>query len=101
MSYSERSKTRRCFIVIAFQLYFRICHCEYPRKLERFVVEQNASACDLNSIEKNTEALLEANREVGLEVNTENQVHIMSCHQNAGQNLSLLIANKSFENVAK
>jgi len=48
------------------------------------------------------EALLEASMEVGLDVNTEKSMYkVMSHHQNAGQNHSLLIANKSFENVGK
>jgi hypothetical protein len=51
-----------------------------------------------NSIKKNMEALLEASREVGLE-KTKNMV--MFHHQNIGENPSLLIANKSFKNVAK
>jgi len=37
------------------------------------------------SIKKNTEALLEANREVGLEVYTETKYMVMSHHWNAGQ----------------
>jgi len=32
ISYSEWSKTRRCFIAITFWLWFRICHQEDPRK---------------------------------------------------------------------
>jgi hypothetical protein len=50
---------------------------------------------------KNTEALLEANREVGLEVNKGKIKHMISSHhQSAGQNHNLLTANKFFENLA-
>jgi hypothetical protein len=52
----------------------------------------------ISTIKKNTEALLEASREFGLEVNTEKILSIwLSCHQNVGQNHSLPITNKSFE----
>jgi hypothetical protein len=51
---------------------------------------------------KNKEALLEASWEVGLEANTENTTQMVMCrHENAGQTHNSLIANKSFENMAK
>jgi hypothetical protein len=51
---------------------------------------------------KNTEAQLQASREVGLEVNTEEtKCRILSFHRNVGQNHNLLIANKFFKNVSK
>jgi hypothetical protein len=57
---------------------------------------------NINTIKKNTGTLLEASREVVLEVNTDKTKYIVvSCHQNVGQNRSFLIVNKSFENVAK
>jgi len=44
-----------------------------------------------NTIKRNTEALLQASKEVGMEVNTEMTKHMgVSCHQNAGQNHSPL-----------
>jgi hypothetical protein len=46
--------------------------------------------------------LLGINREVGLDVNIEKIMYmVVTCHHNAGQYHNLLIANKSFENVAK
>jgi hypothetical protein len=51
---------------------------------------------------KNTKAMLEASREVGLQVNTEKTEYmIVSHYQNVGQNHNLLIAIKFFENVTE
>jgi hypothetical protein len=55
-----------------------------------------------NTIKRNTEALIDASNEGGLEVNTEKTKHIfMFNHQIAGQNHDLMTPNKSLKNVAK
>jgi hypothetical protein len=55
-----------------------------------------------NTIKKNTEALLDASKEVGLEVNPEKSKYmLMSRSQKMGQKHSIKIVNRSFEDVAK
>jgi hypothetical protein len=55
-----------------------------------------------NIRKSNTEALIDASKEVGLEVNTENTKYIsLSRHQNSGENRIMKTANRSFENLAK
>jgi hypothetical protein len=57
---------------------------------------------NIDAMKKNTETLIGASKEVGLEVNTEETKYILlSRHQNAGQNYDIKIANRCFENVAK
>jgi hypothetical protein len=52
------------------------------------------------TIRKNTEALVIASKETGLEVNAEKTKYmVMSRDQNAGQNENILIGNKLFETV--
>jgi hypothetical protein len=55
----------------------------------------------VNTIKENSETLLEASRDIGLEINAEKTKYmIMSHHPNSGQNQNIRIANESFENVA-
>jgi hypothetical protein len=58
---------------------------------------------DSKNIKKeNSETLLEAGRDVGLEINAEKTKYmIMYRHPNSGQNQNIRTANESFENVAK
>jgi hypothetical protein len=56
----------------------------------------------INTIKENTETLLEASRDIDLEINAEKTKYMfMSRHQNSEQNQNVRIANESFENVAK
>jgi hypothetical protein len=56
----------------------------------------------VNTIQENIERLLEAIRDIGIEINAEKTKYmIMSRHLNSGQTQNIRIANESFENVAK
>jgi hypothetical protein len=54
------------------------------------------------TIKRNTETLIDACKEVGLEVNVEKtEFMLLSHHQNAGQNQDMKVASRPSENVAQ
>jgi hypothetical protein len=56
---------------------------------------------NIDTIKKNTEALIAASKEVGLEINVEKTKYmLLSRYQNVGQIRDIKIANQSFENVS-
>jgi hypothetical protein len=62
----------------------------------------NLLSYNINTIQKNTEALTDASKETGVEVNTEKTKYmLMSHHQNKQQNQNIKMASRSLENVAK
>jgi hypothetical protein len=57
---------------------------------------------NIDTIKKTTETLIDASKEVGLEINGENTKHMLLSHrQNVGQNRDLKIANRAFGNVTQ
>jgi hypothetical protein len=57
---------------------------------------------NINTIKKNTETLIGASKEVGLEVNAEKTKYMfLFHHHNAGQNHKIKIGDRSLENVAQ
>jgi hypothetical protein len=57
---------------------------------------------NINIVNKNTDALTNANKEVSMEVNTGKTKHILlSRHQNAGKNDDSKTANRASENLTK
>jgi hypothetical protein len=55
---------------------------------------------NINNIDKISETLLQITKKVDVEKTQRTRHIVMSRHQNVGQNHNLLVANKSFENVA-
>jgi hypothetical protein len=56
---------------------------------------------NIDTVQKNTEALLRAGKEVGLEVNSEKTKYMLMSRKKARQKHGINVANKSFEGVAK
>jgi hypothetical protein len=55
----------------------------------------------IDTIKTNSETLIYASKEIGLEINVEKTKYmLLSRHQNVGQNQDIKIANRSFENVS-
>jgi hypothetical protein len=64
--------------------------------------DDNILGENIDTIQKNTEALLATSKEVGLEAHSEKTKYmLMSCCRWAGQKHSIKTVNKSLENVAK
>jgi hypothetical protein len=67
-----------------------------------YVDDVNSLGKNINIIKKNAEALVDASKEIGLEVNSEKTKYMfMSHHQTAGQSNYIRVPNKSFKKVAK
>jgi hypothetical protein len=56
---------------------------------------------NIDTIQLNTEALLDTGKEVGLEVNSEKTKYMLMSRKKAGQRQSIKIANRPFESVEK
>jgi hypothetical protein len=56
---------------------------------------------NIDTVKKNTEMLIDASKEVCLEVSVGKTKYMLVCHhQKAGQNQDIKLANRSFENMS-
>jgi hypothetical protein len=62
----------------------------------------NLLGSNIDAIKQKIETLIDAGKEVGLEVNAgKTKYMLLFRHQNAGQNHDMKIANRSFENILR
>jgi hypothetical protein len=66
------------------------------------IMELDLLGDNIDTIKKNTKTLIDASKEVGLEINVEETKYmLLSRHQNVRQNRDITIANRSFEKVSQ
>jgi hypothetical protein len=57
---------------------------------------------NMDTIKKNTKTVIDASKEVSLEINVEKSKYmLLSHHKNVGQNRYIKLADRSFENVSQ
>jgi hypothetical protein len=72
------------------------------QQLLAYADDVNLLGDNIDTIEKNTETLIDASKEVGIEINVEKTKYVLlSCYQNAAQNRDIKIGNRPFENVSQ
>jgi hypothetical protein len=71
-------------------------------QLLAYADDVNLLGDNIDTIQKSTDTLTDASKEVGPEINVEKTKYmLLSRHQNVGQNRDIKIANRSFENVSQ
>jgi hypothetical protein len=71
-------------------------------QLLAYTDDVNLLGDNIDTIMKNPETLIDAGKEVGLEINVEKTKYmLLSRHQNVSQNQDIKIANRWFENVSQ
>jgi hypothetical protein len=71
-------------------------------QLLAYADDVNLLGDNTDTVKKNTETLIDASKEVGLEINEDKTKYmLLSRHQNVGQNRDVKIANRLFENVSQ
>jgi hypothetical protein len=73
-----------------------------PHQCLAYVHDVNLLGNKIETINKTTETLIDASKEVGLEVNVEKMKYmLLSRDQSSDQNRDIKIGNRSFENVSQ
>jgi hypothetical protein len=71
-------------------------------QLLAYIDDVNLLGDNIDTIRKNTETLIDASKEVGLEISVKKtKYRLLSHYQNLGRNQDIKIANTSFENVSQ
>jgi sorting nexin-29 len=71
-------------------------------QLLAYADDVNLLGDNIDTIKENRESLIDASKEIGLEINVEKTKYmLLYLHQNAGQNRDIKITNRSFENVSQ
>jgi hypothetical protein len=71
-------------------------------QLLAYADDVNLMRDNIDTIKKSTECLIDASKEVGLEINVDKTKYmLLSRHQNVDQNQDIKIANRSFGNVSQ
>jgi hypothetical protein len=71
-------------------------------QLLAYADDVNLLGDNIDTIKKNLETLIDASKEVGLEITVEKTKYmLLSRHQNVGRNRDIKISNRSFENVSQ
>jgi predicted GH43/DUF377 family glycosyl hydrolase len=80
----------------------KYCSNNFLLKFQSVAVDVNLLVDNINTINKITQTLIDASKEVVLEVKTVNTKYmLLSRQQNAGQNHDIKIGNRCFENVVQ
>jgi hypothetical protein len=71
-------------------------------QLLAYADDVNLLGDNIDTVKENTETLIDASKEVGLEINVgETKYMLLSRQRNACQNRDIKIANRSFENLSQ